>query len=280
MNAIEKANWFIESHFVEPITLESIADACNVSPYHLTRLFSVATGTSVMRYVRQRRLTEAAKTLASGAPDILAVALDAGYNSHEAFTRAFRDHFGVTPEMLRSTGSVENLQITEPQRMKLKEVPLAELQSPRLVTQKSQLFAGIGARYSAETCAAIPSQWQKFVPHLGAIASQLGRATYGLVCNSDDEGNVEYICAVEVSGFTGIPEDWRRVRIPEQRYAIFPHEGHVSAIRCTWLAIFNKWLPESGYRVTGGPELERYSEKFDPVAGVGGIEIWIPIDKS
>jgi len=278
MTATEKANWFIEAHFAEPITLESIAEACNVSPYHLARLFSVATGCSVMRYVRQRRLTEAAKALAAGAPDILAVALEAGYNSHEAFTRAFRDRFGLTPEALRSNGSLENISLTEPQRMKLNEVPLAELKAPRFETLKTKLFAGIGAQYTAETCAAIPSQWQKFVPHLGSIPLQVGHATYGVVCNSDEEGNIEYICGVEVSNFTGIPDDWRRLRVPEQRYVVFPHEGHVSAIRSTWLAIFNKWFPESGYRFSGGPEFERYSEKFDPVAGVGGIEIWIPLE--
>jgi AraC family transcriptional regulator len=277
MTATEKANWFIEAHFAEPITLETVAEACNVSPFHLARLFSVATGCSLMRYVRQRRLTEAAKALAAGAPDILAIALDAGYSSHEAFTRAFRDHFGLTPEMLRSTGSLETIPLTEPQRMKLNEVPLAELQQPRFETLKTRLFAGIGARYTAETCAAIPSQWQKFVPYLGTISSQIGRATYGVVCNSDDEGNIEYICGVEVSSFSRIPDDWRRLRVPEQRYVVFPHNGHVSAIRSTWLAIFNKWLPESGHRFSGGPEFERYSEKFDPVAGVGGIEIWIPL---
>lgn len=277
MTATEKANWFIEAHFAEPITLETIAEACNISPYHLARLFSVATGCSLMRYVRHRRLTEAAKALATGAPDILVVALDAGYNSHEAFTRAFRDHFGITPETIRSSGTLENISLTEPQRMRLTEVPLAELQSPRFVTQKPQLFAGIGARYTAETCAAIPSQWQKLVPHLGTIPSQVGRATYGILCNSDEEGNVEYITGVEVSSFAGLPDDWRRLRVPEQRYVVFSHEGHVSAIRSTWLAIFNKWLPESGHLFSGGPEFERYSEKFDPVAGIGGMEIWIPI---
>jgi AraC family transcriptional regulator len=277
MNAIEKAIWFIENHFAEPITLESIADACAVSPYHLTRIFSMAAGHSVMRYVRQRRLTEAARVLAAGAPDILSVALDAGYNSHEAFTRAFRDHFGLTPEVLRAAGSLTNIQLTEPTRMNISDVPLAQLQPPRFETYKTRLIAGIGGRYNAETCAAIPSQWQRFVPYLGTISAQPGRATYGVVCNSDNEGNIEYICGVEVSTFTGIPEDWSRLRIPEQCYAVFPHEGHVSAIRSTWLTIFSTWLPESGYHASGGPEFERYSEKFDPVAGTGGIEIWIPI---
>jgi len=82
---------------------------------------------------------------------------------------------------------------------------------------------------------------------------------------------------VEISSFAGIPEEWSRLRIPEQRHAIFTHEGHVSSIRSTWLTILSKWIPESGYRVSGGPEFERYSEKFDPVTGMGGIEIWIPI---
>jgi len=193
MNAIERAIWFIENHFAEPITLENIADACAVSPYHLTRIFSVATGHSVMRYVRQRRLTEAARALAGGAPDILAVALDAGYNSHEAFTRSFRDHFGVTPEVLRAAGSLNTIQLTEPRPMNIADIPLAELPAPRFETHKTRLIAGIGARYNAESCAAIPSQWQRFVPYLGTIANQVGRATYGVVCNSDDEGNIEYI---------------------------------------------------------------------------------------
>ncbi|HET9803324.1 MAG TPA: AraC family transcriptional regulator [Candidatus Acidoferrum sp.] len=277
MNATEKANWFVENHFAEPITLELVAEACNVSPYHLTRLFTISFGTSIMRYVRRRRLTEAAKALAAGAPDILAIALDAGYNSHEAFTRAFREAFGVTPESLRSSRSLKNIPLTEPQRMKLEEISLAQLQAPRFETMQPRLYAGISARYTAETCAAIPSQWQKFVPFLGSISTQVGRATYGILCNSDNEGNVEYICGVEVSSFSGIPDNWRRLRVEEQRYAVFPHEGHVSAIRSTWLAIFDKWLPESGYRACGAPEFERYTEKFDPVKGIGGIEIWIPV---
>ena len=51
-----------------------------------------------MRYMRGRRLSEAARVLANGGADILTVALDFGYGSHEAFTRAFRrSQFGVNP---------------------------------------------------------------------------------------------------------------------------------------------------------------------------------------
>ncbi len=75
---VGKALWFIENHFAEEITLEDIANIGGVSRYHMSRAFGIATGHSVMRYVRGRRLTEAARRLANGAPDILAVALEAG----------------------------------------------------------------------------------------------------------------------------------------------------------------------------------------------------------
>ena len=86
-------------------SLADIADASGVSRYQLLRAFGSATGHSVTRDARGRRLSEAARLLAVGAPDILTVALDAGYGSHEAFTRAFRDQFGLTPQAARQRRS-------------------------------------------------------------------------------------------------------------------------------------------------------------------------------
>src|SRR6202051_2125329 len=103
MNPAQKALWFIESHLADALTLDEIAGGGGVSRFHMVRAFAAATGLSVMRYVRARRLSEAARALAGGAPDILSLALDADYGSHEAFTRAFRDHFGVTPDADRSS---------------------------------------------------------------------------------------------------------------------------------------------------------------------------------
>src|ERR1700687_3859830 len=114
MDPVGKALWFIESHFAREITFEDIAAASGVSRYHLSRAFGAATERSVMRYVRGRRLTEAAKSLAAGATDILSVALDAGYGSHEAFTRAFRDQFGLTPETFRAQRRIDTIELVEP----------------------------------------------------------------------------------------------------------------------------------------------------------------------
>lgn len=277
MDPVSKAIWFIESHFAEELTLDDVAEAAGVSKYHLSRAFGLATNHSVMLYARLRRLGEAALALAGGAPDILAVALDAGYNSHEAFTRAFRDHFGLTPEEVRARGSVQTIQLTEP--IKMSETLLANLAPPRFVDGKTMLITGLSERYDCDASAKIPAQWQRFQPYLDHVPGRIGGAAYGVICNGDDAGNMDYICGVEVSEFAKVPTEWARLRIPEQRYVVFRHDGHISSIRQVWNTIWNKWLPESGESITSGPELERYDERFDPVTGDGGFEIWIPLKR-
>src|SRR5215467_12511463 len=91
-----RALWYIESHLSGDLSLEAVADVVGVSRFHLSRAFGLIVGCSLGSYIRARRLTVAARALAGGAPDILSVALDTGYGSHEAFTRAFRQHFGLT----------------------------------------------------------------------------------------------------------------------------------------------------------------------------------------
>ncbi len=261
MNPVAKALWYIESHFAEEITLDDIATICGVSRYHMSRAFSLATGRSIMQYVRGRRLTEAARSLHNGAPDILAVALDAGYNSHEAFTRAFRDQFGRTPELVRAQKNLNDIELMEP--IKMDETMLTNLEPPRFENGRTLLIAGLSERYTAETSANIPAQWQRFVPHLGHIPGQIGQATYGVVCNSDNAGNTEYISGVEVSDFARVPEEFGRMRIPEHRYAVFTHRDHISTIRRVWYTIYNQWLPESGYKMAEAPEIERYGPEFN-----------------
>jgi AraC family transcriptional regulator len=233
--------------------------------------------------VRRRacRLSEAAHKLAKGAPDILSLALDAGYSSHEAFTRAFREQFGLTPEAVRSQGHLHQLQLMEP--IKMEENTVVNLKPPRIVEGPSLMITGMGERYSAETSANIPAQWQRFALHLGHIPGQLNtrdqHVSYGVCCNMNEEGNIEYICGVEVRDFNQSPADWSRIRIAQQRYAVFTHEGHISLIRSTWQTIFNKALPASGLTMTDDPSFERYDERFNPATGMGGLEIWIPIKR-
>ena len=270
-----KAVWYVESHFSQDTSLAEIARVAGVSRFHLSRVFGIATGHSVLGYVRARRLTEAARRLAAGAPDILAVALDFGYGSHEAFTRAFRDQFGLAPEALRAQGNLDNILLQE--AIKMNESPLVTLAPPRFEEGRALLIAGLSERYNSETCASIPSQWQRFGPHIGNIPGQIGRTAYGVLHNGDDEGNIEYLTGVEVSNFARVPSEFDRLRIPPHRYAVFTHRDHISAIRRTWMTILNEWLPASELAHAQAPEFELYSEEFDPQSGTGLVEIWIPV---
>jgi AraC family transcriptional regulator len=198
MNPVNAALWYVESHFASDLTLEELACRAGVSTFYLTRAFATVTGRPLMRYVRGRRLTEAARALSDGAADILAVALDAGYGSHEAFTRAFRDQFGATPDSIRARGHLD-VNLVEP--IAMDQTLLDDLEPPRFVTRPSFLIAGLGERYGCDDSAAIPSQWQRFIPSLGAIPGQVGRAAYGVNYNGDDDGNFDYLCGVEVGSF-------------------------------------------------------------------------------
>ena len=275
MNPAQKALWFIESHLADAMTLDEVAAIAGISRFHLVRAFAAATGLSVMRYVRARRLSEAARALAGGAPDILSVALDAEYGSHEAFTRAFRDHFGVTPETVRGSAHLENLQLQEP--ITMDSTVIDNLQPPRFATGKALLVAGVGERYTCESSAAIPGQWQRFHQSVDSIPGRIGKVAYGICCNGDDSGNFDYIAGVEVSDFSDLPREFSRVRIAEARYAVFSHREHISTIRRTVNTIWNHWLPASGLKAADAPNFERYDENFDPLTGNGGLEIWIPV---
>lgn len=272
MDAIAKTVWLIESGLDREISLDEIAASAGISRFHLTRVFGRSFGRSVISYMRGRRLSEAAKRLACGAPDILSVALDAGYGSHEAFTRAFREEFGVTPADFRARPQSHKL--LEPIRMT--DFPSIALSAPRMVDADPKLFVGMGQRYRYDNLAGIPALWQRFARHIGIIPNEVAGASYGVCTNSDTE-SMDYICAVEVSGFGLIDKEMQRLRVPAQRYAVFTHNGHIAEIQAVFRTIFGEWLPKSGLETADAASLERYGPEFDPATGNGGYEIWIPV---
>lgn len=276
MNPVNTALWYVERHFDRELALEDIARHADVSTFHLTRAFSAATGRSLMRYVRSRRLTEAARLLARGDAEILDVALAACYGSHEAFTRAFCAQFGTTPEAVRAQRHVRNLELVE--ALKMDQTPLDSLAPPRIEERGALLLAGLAERYTCDSSAAIPAQWQRFLPQFGRVPGQVAQVAYGVNYNGDDDGNFDYLCGVEVRDFSRLPKEAARVRVAARRYAVFRHDDHISTIRRTHNTIWSVWLPSSRYAVADAPFFERYDEKFDAATGLGGVEIWLPVE--
>jgi AraC family transcriptional regulator len=278
MDAVKKALWYIESHSAGPLTLGDVAAASGLSRFHLSRVFPEVTGHSVFGYLRGRRLTEAARLLVDGAPDILSVALDAGYGSHEAFTRAFRDVLGLTPEEVRARRSLDDLPLLEAIRMS--DLPVIELAPPTFRDLGAKLIAGLRQYYTYEARGGIPQQWQRLTPWFGNIPDGVGNSSYG-VCTSvaGDDNGFDYTCGVEVSSLDELPEGFAGMRLPARRYAVFWHGGHISTIGATCGAIFSQWLPSSDLTTAEGPlmMIEHYDQRFDPKTGNGGAEILIPL---
>jgi AraC family transcriptional regulator len=274
---VEKAIWFIESHFARDITLDEVAGICGLSRFQMSRLFHHATGMTVTAYVRGRRLTEAARMLANGAPDILSIALQAGYGSHEAFSRAFRDQFGLTPAEVRARASLDGLRLVEP----LREDPAVTvcLPPPRIETRAPLLIAGRGRRFALNDFAGIPALWQELHPYLGAIPGQKDSAAYGVVAHmAAGGGSYFYLAGVEVSDVSDLEPGFTGIRLPAQRWAVFVQPGHITTIVSTINAVFRQGLPAAGLTAGDMPDLlERYPENFVPHTGMGGFEIWVPV---
>jgi AraC family transcriptional regulator len=97
----------IQEHLDEALDLEELARVACFSSFHFHRIFAAMTGETIADHVRRLRLERAALELRSGARRVIQVALDAGYEAHAAFTRAFKAAYGVSPaEFRRATGPI------------------------------------------------------------------------------------------------------------------------------------------------------------------------------
>ena len=95
---------YIQAHLNETLDRETLAQVAGFSISHLHRVFTAAMGESIAAYVRRVRLERAARKLRMGAIDIGEVALAAGYETHAAFGKAFKQQYGLSPSAFRQLG--------------------------------------------------------------------------------------------------------------------------------------------------------------------------------
>lgn len=229
MGLMERALWYVEWKLATTFDLDSVANYCSVSRFHLSRVFGGCTGHSVMNYARARRLSIAAQALVRRSDSILNVALEAGYGSHEAFTRAFRTQFGITPQALRMSGDLLPLSLMEP--ILMDNSLIVDLAAPRFTERASFVATGFSARYTFDTNQGIPAQWQKFGVHIGHVPGQVGQVAYGVCSNADENGEFDYICGVETDPGSDLLPEMIRFTVPTQRYAIFTHSRRTGTQR-------------------------------------------------
>jgi len=279
MSAVLRTVWFIETRFRDnELSLDAMAEHAGVSRSHLSRIFPVATGLQLSSYLRGRRLTEAARELVNGAPDILNVALDVGYGSHEAFTRAFRDQFGLTPDELRRRRTLDTLSLVEPLRMDSPEK--VTLPKPLVEDRPAQRIAGMSNHFTFQTMDNIPHLWSRFGPYLPELATDGPLTTFG-ISGPMQEGvdGFDYFAGAPMAKGSELIPGLTEMTLPAGTYARFKHDGHISKIRATCMAVYETGLPALGR----DPDTrwfslaEHYGPDFDPTTGLGTVEVWIKL---
>jgi AraC family transcriptional regulator len=237
MSVTNKALFVIERNLHRDLTLDQIARYCDVTRFHLAHAFGESTGLPVMEYLRGRRLTEAAYALASGADDILTVALDSRYASHEAFSRAFKAQFGKTPEEVRNSESIEGLKLVD--AIRHLESKAMRLKEPRIHKDGELLFVGLSEHVPYKDMQNIAGQWERFMsgPY-GEIDHKVAEPPVGITTGSNDDG-IEYVCAAGVTKFGPVSKNCIKLKLPPTTYVVFAHDDHVTRLRETYEAIWN-----------------------------------------
>lgn len=279
LNGIE----FIETHLMEPIELSDVAKAAALSPYHFARSFRALTGETVMGYVRRRRLTQAAERLSQDDVRVLELALDVGFESQEAFTRAFKRQFHVTPGQWVREGHT----LTGEARLKLDLSYLKHRKEhvtmePTFKETEEIKVIGMMSIFSDETKKGIPDLWDAFAPRMGEIIQRIDGVTYGVCFPAEtQEGEFEYMAAIAVENFDEIPEGMVGRTVPAHKYAVFTHKTGDDTLhndlQKSVQYIWGVWLPKSGFEHAKVPDFEYYDHRMDPFTGKGEFDLYLPI---
>ena len=99
---------YIYVHIMDRITVNKLAEAINISPTHLSRIFKQETGISVSEYIRQRKIDMAKNLLRFSGYDYVEIAVMLSYSSQSHFIQHFRSQTGMTPKAYRKQNYLNN----------------------------------------------------------------------------------------------------------------------------------------------------------------------------
>lgn len=285
---IQKSVDFIENHICDDIQTEEIARNSACSPYHFQRIFSAVTGDSVKEYVRKRRLSLAAKDLAGSDVKVIDVALKYGYETPEAFTKAFKKFHDSTPMFVKRSGSFRYREKAFVQVYKSMIIEGGIEMDYKIVEKDS--FKVIGPELkvrndNGDNFRLIPKFWDKFekdgmyevIKSMPNVINK-GDAIMGMCADFDGVNTFDYLICVEAGSFDHIPEGMVGKTVPKQKYAVFTAEGKMpEAIQKTWKYIYGKWFPISGRERADGPDFEYYDKRSEKNDENCEVDIYIPI---
>ncbi len=265
---------YIEANLDTEFSLADVAQAACMSQWHFQRIFKALTNETLKAYIRSRRIANSLDALLFSESSILEIAVDAGFETHESYTRAFQKMFDLTPSNYRKRA--EKSLILRKAQFDIRYLQnIAENISlePDIYSVGERHFVGIktpvhGVDSEKNNLAEkLPPLWEGFIPRLTEIQFAIPDTCYGLIEQSQEKpGQLEYTACIEVSriNITTIPEDMTVVTLPAQQYAQFTHKGlmNVDNLNNTVNYIYSSWLLRSELRHTFAPDLEIYGPEF------------------
>ncbi len=279
---------YLEENLDADIEVEAAAQRSWMSKYHYQRMFHMITGVTLSDYVRKRRLTLAAQELASSPAKVLDVALKYGYQTPEAFAKAFQRLHGMTPSEARKQGA--NLKAFPRLSFQI-QIKGVEEMNYHIVGKEGFKVMGVSKKVSTrdgENFKTVSAFWQEVTQSgtcdkLVQMAGPLGLLGISMDYSEEKE-SMNYLIAVEKKG-QGLSEDDVKEElvqreIPPASWAVFECIGAMpNAMQEMFTRIFAEWFPATGYSHAGGPELEIYFPG-DPTSSQYRSQIWIPVVKS
>lgn len=256
---IRLALHYIEQHLDEQLSLEEVARQSMYAPHHFHHIFRGLIGEGVAEYQRRLKLQRAANSLLYSNRQIIDIALQAGYGSQEAFTRAFKRWSGYTPYYYRKCSpkhellsgemlmnSPHNLLKENNLTVEIKTLPEMHVASIRHTGDYSRC----GEAYE-KLC-----QWAEAQKILNNTSQFLG------LCYDDPKitpkEKCRYDACVIIDNAVRTSGETIRQTIPEGRYATVIHKGSYETLHITYAALFGEWLPVSGEQVKESPSIQFY----------------------
>ena len=275
----------IERHLDSEIALADVGHAAGLSQWHFQRIFKALTNETLKTYIRSRRLACTLVALRDPKARIIEIALAAGFESQESFTRAFRKVYRMTPGQYRQIGC-RSLFPVKP------EFDAAYLQHlhqglslvPSLRHWPAQRVVGLRTRFFGvdsdknNLARKLPPLWDAFLARMGDIADRAPGPAYGLLRPTDDDSDqLQYIACVPVTGASAVPPGMVSLSLPAECHACFTHRGPVSALDHTVNYAYSSWLLGSGRQHSGGWDIEVYGEHYHPTDPGSVIHYAMPI---
>ncbi|MBP3963437.1 AraC family transcriptional regulator [Paenibacillus lignilyticus] len=278
---------YIEDNLTEEIDFKEVAKLAMCSEFHFKRMFSFLAGVSLSEYIRRRRLTLAAFELqSSNETKIIDIAVKYGYNSPDAFTRAFQGLHGLTPTEARSNGQTLKAYPRMTFQLTIKggnemNFRIEEKEAFRIVGLMKRvpiIFHGVNPEIAAMAGSLTEEKIQK-LKSLSNISPRgmLSASTNFSEERMEEKGELDHYLGVATT--LECPEDMEKLEVAPSTWAVFEAVGPFpDTLQNVWGRIYSEWFPSSSYEQTQGPEL-LWNESKDMTSPTYRSEIWIPVRK-